>query len=219
MYYDVNANSIEAHNKTLSAMTADPEISSFLKSISKSPLTLVPNVATTNATAGQCHENVRQYVLQNGGKSVYGWAILTGEMLGGPKFAGITTAVFHCNWESDDGQLLNFTGPFYGPYQFFLPDPNRCWDFKREEGYNNRMSFHRSFTTRPGVSQPARNVTYFCSGEYQSRDKQYEKFRLLKDANELLEVLPDCWKVCVDGQMRISPDALEHITLKYTVSL
>lgn len=219
MYYDVNAIDTETHSKALAAMSADSEISAFLRSISNSPLTLVPNQTATGAEAHNCHENIRQYVLQHGGRSVYGWSILNGEMLGSPDFSGMTMAVFHCNWESEDRQLLNFTPPFYGPYQYFLPDPNRRWDFDKEEGYNNRMSFRRSFKAPPGTFQPARNVTYFNSGQYQSRDKQYEKFRQLKDTNEILAVLPDCWKSCVNGYLGIAPQGIEYLTLKYNVSI
>lgn len=219
MYYDMNVDDIQKYNDAISAMNADPEISVFLRSISRMPLTLVPNQRSAHTQAGQCHENVRQRVLQNGGRPVYGWMIFNNDMQGAGTPSGVTTAIFHCNWESDDGRLINFTEPFYSPYQYFLPDPCRSWSFERREGYNNRTSFHRSFDASRAAFQPARNVTYYNSRTYYSREKQYEKFRMLKGTDELLDVLPDCWKRSVDGEMAISPLAFEHITLKYNISL
>ena len=80
----------------------------------------VPVQPTVEAELDQCHLNVEEHVKSNGGTPVYGWIVWQSPAL--------LHALFHCNWLSPDGELVDITPKADGERKvLFLPDPTNQW--------------------------------------------------------------------------------------------
>lgn len=217
---DYNSTDTNVWQSKLQEIVTNTEVVSFLSSISKTPLQLVyndKNRAISEETKN-CHMNVKLEVEQNGGKEVYGWMIFPGEMRFGDSLKGSTWAVFHCNWQKPNGDLVNITLPFDGEYQFFLPDPLRRWDFDKEEGYNSRVSYTKEFIKAKNITHLSPNVTYYTAGPYASRDRVYDKFRRILSMDEILEHIPASMKTSKNGQLYVTEEGKKYMTLKFNVN-
>lgn len=217
---DYNTEDISIWQAKLIALQHDQQINSFLTSISKSSLQLVrnDNKNALGSEARNCHSNVQQFVEKHGGEAIYGWIILPGEARFGENLKGSTWAIFHCNWRSPSNDLANITLPFDGTYQFFLPDPNRAYNFDKDEGYNSRVSYTREFIKNRNITHLSPNVTYYTAGEFASRDRIYEKFTRVLSMDAVLEHVPAAMKVFKNGQWHVTPEGKKYMTLKFNVN-
>lgn len=98
-----------------------PYVRSFCQTISDSEPVIVELDPLPGMKENECFANVIPYLVDNGGRSVIGWALW--------EWPGVMIeAEFHCVWERPDGVLVDLTPK---PEEFdsivFLPDPSKMF--------------------------------------------------------------------------------------------
>lgn len=97
------------------------EIKKFCEEVTPGQLPVyVPVAPQTEAEIDKCHVNVEEHIKSHGGTPIYGWIIWQSPAL--------LHALFHCNWMSPDGELIDITPKVDGETKIlFLPDPAKQW--------------------------------------------------------------------------------------------
>ncbi|NDH09716.1 MAG: hypothetical protein EBY16_08935 [Gammaproteobacteria bacterium] len=130
---------------------------------------------------------------------------------------GIITSMFHCNWRTPENEIVNVT-PFSGEYHIFLADSSRKFDFKTNTGYNSRTIYLDTFKPPFLEPNPTRNVNYFSSRNYKSRDPFFEKFTIFNNVVDAVNKLPAYMKTKNNGVIHISEEGNLWLSMKYSVN-
>lgn len=214
------ADTVEGWQSQINYFTTNTYINAYIKAISKEELQIVPNQKhglTGVYKKSMCHANVEDIIKEKGGTPVYGWVVNPYLAVANDGYDGIITSMFHCNWLSPEGELINIT-PMQGSYHVFLPDRLRKWDFETNSGYNNRTIYLDHYSPPKTAFNPSRNCTYFTAGQYASRDKLFEKFSIPNNIQEAFAALPAHMKRVIGGEQMISPEGMQWISLRYTIA-
>ncbi len=97
------------------------EIEKFCEEVAPGQMPVyVPVAPEGEAEIDKCHVNVDEHVKSHGGTPIYGWIIWQSPAL--------LHALFHCNWLSPSGELIDITPKVDGETKIlFLPDPANQW--------------------------------------------------------------------------------------------
>lgn len=214
------SDTIEGWQSQIDYFNTNNHIKAYMEAISKEDLKIVPNQKlglSAIFSKSMCHANVADIIRKKGGTAVYGWVVNPYLAVANDGYDGIINSMFHCNWLSPDGELVNIT-PIQGAYHIFLPDHARKWDFETNTGYNNRTLYLDHYSPPKTAFNPSRNCTYFTAGQHASRDKLFEKFTIPSNKEEVFAALPAHMKRVVGGKFMISQEGMQWISLRYTIA-
>jgi len=203
----------------MNKLKSNQHVRNYLRAISPADLVLVRNRkrgVTGNQPTNMCHENIAKLVSRIGGSAVYGWLVKPDMTEDKPYFDGVIMSMFHCNWRTPENELVNVT-PFSGEYHIFLEDSSRKFDFNTSASYNNRTIYLDNYKPPFTAYNPARNVNYFTSGKYSSRDRLFEKYSIPSDVDHALDNLPASMKRMKNGSLEISDEGKRWLSLRYSV--
>jgi hypothetical protein len=98
-----------------------PFVLNFCKDISPENPVLIPLLPVPGKPQNECFNIVPEHISTYGGKQKIGWYILYWRRV-------LIEAVFHCVWESPDGELVDITPKVYKMKNIvFLPDPAKSY--------------------------------------------------------------------------------------------
>ena len=203
----------------LNELIVNSNIRSFLRAISKAEPVLVQNVnASVDDTSDRmCHQLVKDKIDVSGGQAEYGWIIAPWLMHDIGFLDHSVTVSFHCNWRDTSGNLVNVS-PMQGQYHIFLSDSSRKYDFDSNTSFNNRTIYLDECKLPAVLGTRARNVNYFTSQQYASRDRNFEKFKRVLTKDELFDVLRQSG-FHVGDDTRIDAKWREYLCLKLNASI
>ncbi len=202
------------------SLKSNQHVRNYLKAISPADLVLVRNRkkgVTSKQPAYMCHNNVAKLVDRIGGSAENGWLVAPYMTEDNPYMDGIITSMFHCNWRTPENEIVNVT-PFSGEYHIFLADSSRKFDFKTNTGYNSRTIFLDNFNPPFTIPNPTRNVNYYSSGQYWSRDRLFEKFTIFNNVDDAVDKLPAHMKTKNNGIIHISDEGKKWLSMRYSVN-
>lgn len=98
-----------------------PFILNFCSEVSSAIPVIIPLRPITGKPVNECFNVVPEHIAANGGKQKIGWYILYWRRV-------LIEAVFHCVWESPEGELIDITPKVHKAQNIvFLPDPIKLY--------------------------------------------------------------------------------------------
>ena len=109
----------------MNELLTNRNVNNYLKAISSVEPMIVRNRKsgiTGNQPEWMCHKNVAKFVRKIGGSPLFGWLVYPYQANDNTISDGVITSMFHCNWLTPEGNVVNAT-PMKHSFHIFLPDP------------------------------------------------------------------------------------------------